>query len=166
MSESGQEFSPCPVYFPTTSPLPRTESTDWRLRDEVTLVAPAPFLTRLPTASWGLFLPVWLPFLFFSHQAEPLVCFTPPLTPIQPGFSSVIPPPPTRQNPRCCCCCCRARQRHKADESSRTHKRPIGTRLTRAFGQREAPRLTIRPIGSVDPGKWAGESVLGSTWCK
>lgn len=41
------------------------ECTHWQLRDEVTLVAPAPFLTRLPTASWGPFLPLWLPFLFF-----------------------------------------------------------------------------------------------------
>lgn len=62
----------------------------------------------------------------------------PAFNPLQPGLSSVIPPPPTRLNPRCCCCCW-ARRRHKADESSRTHRRPIGARLTRAFGQREAP---------------------------
>lgn len=68
-----------------------TECTHWQLRDEVTLVAPAPFLTRLPTASWGPFLLLWLPFLFFPPGGSPCLLH-PAFNPSSPAFSSVTPP--------------------------------------------------------------------------
>lgn len=75
-------------------------ATHWQLRDEVTLVAPAPFLTLLPTASWGPFLPLRLPFLFlfFSPGGSPCLLH-PAFNPSSPAFSSVSPLLPLGRTP-------------------------------------------------------------------
>lgn len=69
------------VLFTFPQLLRSTERAHWRLRDEVTLVAPAPFLSRLPTASLGAAAPCTAPLSFFSPGWAPCLLHPPSARP-------------------------------------------------------------------------------------